>query len=172
MRPFIDTLEKMLQAHEQLLNLAREKQEVLIKGDVQELNKLLKEESTLVKQIGKLEALRQRQAQGLAARHRVNADEELTLEKLLAAIPDAGDDSTGENGKQQVLDLAQRLRDVIGRIKEQNELNMRLTEDALQLVNYSLELLTQTDEEITYHKPNNAGQQAPAAGRGFFDAQA
>lgn len=172
MRPFMDTLEKMLQAHEQLLNLAREKQEVLIKGDVQELNKLLKEESTLVKQIGKLEALRQRQAQGLAARHRVNADEELTLEKLLAAIPDAGDDSTGENGKQQVLDLARRLRDVIGRIKEQNELNMRLTQDALQMVNYSLELLTQTDEEITYHKPNNAGQQAPAAGRGFFDAKA
>ena len=71
-----------------------------------------------------------------------------------------------------MLDLAQRLRDVIGRIKEQNELNMRLTEDALQMVNYSLELLTQTDEEITYHKPNEPGQQAPATGRGFFDAKA
>jgi flagellar biosynthesis/type III secretory pathway chaperone len=166
MRMLIDTMQELLDAHEALLKLAQEKQEVLIKGDVERLSLLLKEEGRLVKQIGKLESERQFQARDLAVRYHIPQEEDLTLDRLLAKIPE-------ESGKAQVTDLAHKLRDVIGRLKQQNELNMRLTQDALQAVNYSLELLTRAEEEITYSKPTGQAQSTPpSAGRGFFDAKA
>ena len=166
MYPLIQALEELLDCHNQLLKLAREKQEVLIKGDVPTLSKLTKEEGRLVRKIGKVEQKRQQYVQELVSRYQLSPEEDWTLDRLLEHIP-------VEEGKEQVRTLAQNLRNVIDRLKAQNELNMRLTQDALQMVNYTLELLTARDEEVTYRNPMEQGHPSPQSpARGFFDAKA
>lgn len=166
MHNLIQSLEALLDCHNQLLELARQKQDVLIKGDVQTLSTLTKEESRLVRKMGKLENERQACAQELASRHGLQDGEDITLDRLLDHLP-AGEE------KDRVLELARHLRDVIQSLKAQNELNMRLTQDALAMVDYSLELLTGRDEDVIYRKPTEQGHpSAQKAARGFFDAKA
>ncbi|EGL83791.1 FlgN family protein [Caldalkalibacillus thermarum TA2.A1] len=167
MRMLIATLEELIQAHEMMLDIAQKKQEVLVKGDVQQLSALLQEEGTWLKQVSKLEHERQFQVEDCLRRLGLKAEEDITLSRLLPLIPD-------KEERNQVEALATQLLEIIGRLQRQNELNMRLTQDALKAVNHSLEVLTQSEPELTYQKPEQNGKNhsSEPSRRSFFDTKA
>ncbi|MDQ0339899.1 flagellar biosynthesis/type III secretory pathway chaperone [Caldalkalibacillus uzonensis] len=167
MQMLIATLEDLLQAHEAMLEIARSKQDVLIKGDVQGLSALLEKEGQWIKRLSKLEQERQFQVEDYVRRLGLEVDEDVTLSRLLALLP-------GSENKRKAERLAEQLTETIVKLREQNELNQRLIQDALKAVNHTLDVLTQNESEITYQKPDKQGkgQPGPPPGRGFFDIKA
>src|SRR5690554_2452611 len=142
----IVTIFKALTAvHEKFNEKAIEKQEAVKKGNMQALDQLLKEESALIQQLGKLENTRQ---------HVVNAwmqekgfvKENVTFEQLMKFFT--------EENKEELLHWEQRLVQEITKLKQQNELNQQLIEESLRFVNMSLDAMQPKQEFSNYHNPS------------------
>lgn len=163
----IKTLEETYEAHKQLMELTTQKRTVLIEGNVEQLSQIVHQESQLIKHIGKLEEERLFQVKELLQRKGVSTDQPMTMQQIIQTL------STSEE-KKQLEALFKDLSDLLGKMSEQNSLNMRLTQDSLNYVNQSLELYTETAKtNVNYEKPKQAGGKTKQQPRqGFFDTKA
>src|SRR5690242_7869457 len=107
-------VEALIREHEQLLSLAQRKKEVLIKGDMEALNVIVKEEVAFIHRIERLEAERMALGRLLAVRLQVSV-EQVTASRLLELAVDAEE-------KQGIKALTDRLRNVFEELKSLNDL--------------------------------------------------
>jgi flagellar biosynthesis/type III secretory pathway chaperone len=163
--PFISTLEELITIHVQLVQTAERKKSILVQGDIDALSKLIQEESKLVRQLGKLEEERMFQMNQYLAGKGIQA-EEMTLTQFLSVIPSSVE-------REEVRILAEKLQSAVSKLKENNELNGKLIQDSLNYVNHSIELLTDSNDPMTYKSPTKKLNQPPSTpGRSFFDTKA
>lgn len=165
---FIKTLEELNQIHNQLSKVSLEKREALIKGDIDQLSELVKQESQLVRKIGKLEEERSFQLQQYGSKQGIKTDN-LNFQDLLQTIPN-------KEEREKIESLTGELQHILGQLREQNDLNMRLTEDSLAYINQSIEVMTHFEHENgNYQAPQNknkSGKGQSSDGQRFFDAKA
>lgn len=145
----VSLLTEMVDLYRGVLNLSRNKQEVLIEVNPPELEKITKQEEFLILQIGKLESKRGKLLKGIAADCGVKP-EELTLSKLQELAEPA---------------MADRLEAVAGEFDQTmielasvNQLNTELIQRALGFINYNLNVLSQTTTGPTYASQGQTGQ--------------
>ncbi|WP_026672376.1 flagellar protein FlgN [Alkalihalobacterium bogoriense] len=158
-----EVLQELLSVHQAFRKLAKEKAEVLKKGDMPALDQLIKKEAVVIQQLKKLEQDRlfvveqYLHSKGLVT-------EGVTMAQLIQMTSPE---------EQEVLEkLQQELLEEIEGLKAENELNQQLIQDSLRFVNLSLDMLSpQQDEDVNYKRPKS-NQYEGGASRSIFDSRA
>lgn len=132
-----NTLNQELEVYKKLLELGKAKRKVLVEKFSSELQKIVSQEELYVQELFDLEPKRKDCIYVIAG----NSDAKLE------AVTDLIDES---DGKSVILNIANELRSVIDEIQNVNEGNQRLVEQALELAQYSVKLITRAPKPVTY----------------------
>lgn len=152
--PLNAILQQMIVVHEKLLQVGKEKQAAIIKGDPDLLLTIFPKESALLKEIGLLED--KRQAETLSY-------QSLSMSQIIEC-------STSAKEKEELLLHQSNLKAKLQELVAQQELNQQLIENSLAYINSMLGLFTQKQEpSLTYSARNFSKEQSYS--RSFFDAK-
>lgn len=143
-----------------LLELSKQKREFLIAGQAQKLEAVTRQEEVLILRIGKLEVLREKVLQEIAAAHQLNT-QGLTISQLRQLADD-------ENANK-IKEFEQVFSGITNELVPLNQLNTQLIQQSLNFVNYNINLLAQTQTGPTYAAKGSSGQSQPS--RTFLDAK-
>lgn len=126
-----------------LLVKAKEKQEGIIRNNLDSIEALNKEEAQLIKDISTLEADRVRDIENNPDKY---GDEalSLTLEEIKERFP--------EGMRVLVEKETKELMEVLGQLKDVNSENAQLLQQALRIVNVTINTITGADESNEYPK--------------------
>lgn len=163
MHTLYELLDNLIQLHKALYTLAMQKKEVLVKGDVDELVAITRQEQKLIKGVTAVETAR------------LNAVKELTTEKGLTpqegTLAELIKLTTSAEEKLRLTSCRNELSRIVTELKEANELNQQLLEQSLSFVNMTLDLITDTPEDdFIYGKPT--ADTYRQANRTFFNKKA
>lgn len=162
----VEILEQLVVEHEKMLKLAEHKKDVLIKGNIDELSRILQFESRCINAIQSLELEREKHV-SLYLMQRGIRKETCYLGDLIemAEKPEL---------KQSLSTCQQKLSNSISELKLVNELNQKLIEQSLAFLNFTIEELTVPFEEPTYQNAQKASRPNPymKPSHGFFDSKA
>lgn len=155
-------LDQLIELHRELLTVAEKKRKVVISGQPDALQNLLKEEDAL---IAKLETVEEERLKCVGQIAPAAKDvRHVTLHQLLEQM-DERDRTAIQGQMKQLLQLIEQL-------KRENELNQTLVHESLQHVQHTLNVLTKHPAEDYLYGPR---QQEPAENRessGIFDRKA
>lgn len=115
-----------------LAHLSNKKSQVLVEGNLDELDILLRGEQALIWQMGKLEERRFTLQVQLAADLGIHSSQ-LTLERLLSAVSD--------DVSPRCREVAERYGETARTLAQANQLNTELVQQAMAYVDFSLQLL-------------------------------
>ncbi len=138
-------LREIIGTNQQIYQLATEKKDILIVGNIDALARVVQQEGELIKRMGKLEAERQQLVNHIIQQYDIRQNE-VRLSDLLAQVPNSPD-------KEELSQLFVELSALLSEVHSLNELNQQLIENSLDFVNYSIELFTDTEDEQIYQKP-------------------
>lgn len=148
MEVLIDVLEKENQEYEQLLALSLKKTPVIVSEDLDELSKITDEEQIIVSRINHLDAQRTEAISDIAnvLNKDVNQLKIVDLIKMLAARPEE---------QEKLASVHDRIRENVRNVKRINEQNRELIEQALELVQFNMNVLQSVNkapETANYNK--------------------
>ncbi|MGM1049191.1 flagellar protein FlgN [Paenibacillus sp. N3/727] len=161
----IDSLQRLEMVYNDMLAVADDKKQAIMKNDVDTVVQLLNRESKGMKMIEKLERDRVESAYAFLQSRGVKSQLELTLTELARLVFDPEE-------KEKLLDVQSRLSRTLHELKEKNDLNQQLLVQSLDFIDFSLDMLTgkSSQDEVTYHHPSDKGG---STGRpGLFDTRA
>lgn len=141
-KPLKDNLEKQVQIYSELKNLADIKQKALVTNNLQELEAVTVREEQLLLEAAHVEKERLLWIDQMTQKEGKPADE-LTLSELADRYPELND-------------VKGKLETVVTGLMEVHELNTQLLKQAMNIVNFTLGLLTHQDKN-TYQKPGKNG---------------
>ncbi len=133
-----DNLERQTSLYHKIGDLAERKQKALLANNLPVIDSITKQEEKLILDAGTLEEERLAWAEKMAQVMNKPA-EELTLNELSERFP-------------ELEPVRVALEQAIGRLKDIHKVNTRLLEQAVEIVNLTLDVLTQPTE-TTYAKP-------------------
>ena len=157
----LKVLDELIKIHEALLKLSRQKQGVLVAGEVAELEVLTKQAELLIREAGVVEAAKTETVAKLSASLNL-AEQSPSLMKLRQLAEPAI--------AEKLEEIEIKLNAILQEVKTVNELNTKLLQNALNFVNYNINLLTQTPAELTYAPP--AQNAAAPRTKVLFDGKA
>lgn len=146
--------------YQELLDLSYQKREVLVHSNVDELEKIIKQEETLLFQAAKFDRICKSMIRELAVMYGLTEQE-----STLAKVVQLADQEMLSDFKN----IEQELSNVITKLAEVTALNTKLVEQGLLIVNYSLNLLAQSSVGPTYHPNENASFKPP--NKALFDSK-
>jgi flagellar biosynthesis/type III secretory pathway chaperone len=164
LKPLFAVVDAMLNVHQELLAIAQRKRDVLIRGDMEALNLIVKEENTLVFRVEKLEGERIAFGRLLAERIGV-APEQLTAARVAELAGDAEE-------KHRMTSLTDELRQVIGQLQALNDTNKKLIEQSLQFIRTSIEVLSESPQVPTYGDKGASNAPYASGKTSYFDSKA
>ncbi|WP_040209382.1 flagellar protein FlgN [Neobacillus jeddahensis] len=137
-----ETLEMMLDAHLKLLELVKQKRELLVDGSAAGLQNLIYQETVCADEIQKLEQQRQQIVKEYMAEQGITGDA-FTLDEVINT-------QKGGSNKAALTNLAKILRGVIDEISLMNETNQQLLQTSLSYIQYTIGLHVQKEPEFGY----------------------
>lgn len=141
MNPVVEELKEILSEelsiYRRLFQHANDKRKLLLEKFSTELQTIVNQEELLVQRLIELEPERRRCVATIAGSADANLD--IAVEQISEA-----------DGKSDIWMIGSRLRDVVNDIKSVNEENQRLIEQALELTQYSVKLITRAPADVTY----------------------
>ena len=148
MEVLIDVLEKESLEYEQLLSLSMRKTPVIVSEDLEELSKITDEEQIIVSRINHLDAQRNEAFNDIAnvLNKDVNKLKIVDLIKMLAARPEE---------QEKLATVFDKLQDNVRNVKRINEQNRELIQEALELVQFNMNVLqavNKAPETANYNK--------------------
>ena len=148
MEVLIDVLEKENREYEQLLSLSMRKTPVIVSEDLKELSKITDEEQIIVSRINHLDAQRNEAFNDIAnvLNKDVNKLKVVDLIKMLAARPEE---------QEKLATVFDKLQDNVRNVKRVNEQNRELIKEALELVQFNMNVLQSVNkapETANYNK--------------------
>ena len=158
-----DKLAKVLEQeallYQDASDISAKKTEVIVHGKIEELDSLVKAEQAIILKIGKLEDEREKIVRDLSA--------ELELDLEGVKLSDISS-RLGAGSYAKLENCQKSLANTIGGLKNSNETNAQLIQNALDYVNFSVNLLTTNQNAGNLYSQNgdeDAGQQR----RSIFD---
>ncbi|TFD95786.1 flagellar protein FlgN [Jeotgalibacillus sp. R-1-5s-1] len=153
-KPLLETLDQLIQLHQDFLKVAEEKADVLKNKDVSELQVILKKEQTYVAAIQTLEKRRMEQASSFISKDNATlADIIEEAEPLL---------------KQHLEQKRDELILAVANLAQQNELNRELTITSLQFVNMTINMLRPKNDTMNY---SNMKRKPQRMNQSMFDSR-
>ena len=133
MQNLLEVLEKEEETYEGLVKLEYEKKEILIKGDVPALEKMTDREQDVSSVLRNLEIRREKIMDDMSVV--LGKDKsELTIKYMIEILEKQPDEQA------RLGELREKLRSILDEMSQINDLNRMLTEQALELVEYDLNL--------------------------------
>lgn len=162
----VEILEQLIVEHEKMLKLAGHKRDVLIKGNIDELSRILQFESRCINTIQSLELEREKHVSLYLVQRGIR--------KETCYLSDLIEMAEKPELKKSLSMCQQKLGNIMTELKEANDLNQQLIEQSLEFVNFTLEEMTAPTEEPTYQNTQKASRLNPYAkpSHGFFDSKA
>jgi len=137
MENLIDVLTKECSEYEELLELSQKKTPIIIRGDLEQLQQITDEEQVVVSRIGNLEKKRVEVTADIA--NVLNRD--VTILKLSNLI----EMFSARPEEQKILsEIHDRLQQAVNNLKKINEQNEQLIKNALEMVEFEMNLLQAT----------------------------
>jgi flagellar biosynthesis/type III secretory pathway chaperone len=159
----LDSMNKLRDMHKALLELAKDKTQVLVRNDVDMLNQIVNKESKLTRLILEADQERIQLINEYLLSRGYNPNPKITISDLVRAIFKAED-------KQALSDAQISLLQVLVELKERNAINQQLIGQSLAFIDYSLDLVVGTSgDDMVYHNPT---QQKYGNRLGVFDSRA
>ena len=168
MEDLIDVLEKQSAEYEGLLELSHKKTPLIVSGDLSNLQKITDDEQIVVSRLQNLEKKRAEVTADIA--NVLNRDVEnlklTNLIEMMAARPEE---------QAKLAEFHDRLRSVVRGLQQSNEHNRELLMNALEMVEFEMNLLQATrmaPETANYNKnAYNSGDTMGVVGGGFDTKQ-
>ena len=161
----IDVLTNEEKEYQDLILLSQEKTPVLVKGDLEKLQKITEAEQFVIGKVNKLEKRRTEVVTDIAL--------VLGKDKETLKITDIADMLNSQPEEQKkLLDLNDKLRDTLKKIQTVNELNKELVNESLDFIKYNLDLFKSAYQEpATGNYTKEAFNTSTISGPGVFDAK-
>lgn len=156
----IEGLEKLITLHKSLNEIAKRKTKIIINGQIDPLQSILKEESRHTHAIHKFNNTVLKIGSELLGKDDFPI-ENLTLSNVI--------NNSKKEDRVILTHLQQELQEQVEELNQQNKLNQELLDQSLQLINVSLDLLTPDMESINYN-PSTQNEQKEAYS--IFDSKA
>lgn len=161
----IDVLEKEEKEYQDLILLSREKTPVLVKGDLEKLQKITDAEQFVIGKINKLEKKRTEVVGDIALVLGRDKDTLKVTEiaELLNSQPEE---------QKRLLEIYDKLKDTLNKIQTVNDLNRELVNESLDFIKYNLDLFKSVYQEpVTGNYTKEAYNTSTVPGAGVFDAK-
>ena len=129
----IEILNEQTERHTELLGLSIEEKDAIVQNDIETLQKLVNLKNIVISQNNKLEKKRLSLMSDIV--------EVLALKDKDIDIKALADLLEGKPEQAELIEAGRKLRDVVIQLKEINDLNKDLLENALGFVEYSLNAL-------------------------------
>jgi flagellar biosynthesis/type III secretory pathway chaperone len=149
-------LSQELDIYHKLYQLAEQKKKLLLEKFSTELQGIVTQEEILVQRLIDIEPERISCVAKIAGREDANLDE------AVEAVAEA-------DGKSDLWMTGSKLKDAVAAIKKINDENQRLLEQALELTQYSIKLITRAPKDVTY---GASGVQGSKKGHSLIDRKA
>ena len=143
-------LEQELDTYAKLLIFAQKKKKLLLEKFSTELQTIVGKEELLIQTLIDLEPLR-RKCVG-----KITGSEDANLDAAVEAVSDA-------DGKSDLWMIGSQLKDKVHVIKDINVENQRLLEQALELTQYSIKLITRAPGDSTYSAAGKKANKRPSS---------
>ena len=166
MEHIIEVLEQENTEYRTLIKLSEEKTPIIIKADLENLNRITEAEQVIVARIQKLEKDRMSTMADIA--EVTNLKPDIKLGDLITMM----DKHPEEQKKLQ--DLHARLKETMRRMKQVNEQNRDLLQDSLEMVQFEMNLLQSlktAPETADYNSSAYANGSIMGSGTKRFDAK-
>lgn len=151
-------LEQLVQLHQSLYALSVQKTEVLKTGDINQLQELMKKEKKHMKAINETEQNRIEQTAKWAQANEL-PEESVTVTTMLEHLQDT---EAGQTLEQ----ITTTLTETLVKLKQQEQLNLQLTQQSLQFVQLSMDMIAPTIDTFNY------GEKQQTNKRSVFDSKA
>lgn len=160
MKAVVDQLKAILsdelEIYQQLHRLAGEKKKLLLEKFSTEFQSIVSKEEVLVQRLIDLEPERRECVE------KISGSKDANLDAAVEVVSEA-------DGKSDLWMIGSKLRDVVASIKKINDENQRLLEQALELTQYSIKLITRAPKDVTY---GASGTQGTKKGHSLVDRKA
>lgn len=156
----IDVLKNEEELYRDILKASHEKTDIIVKGDIAELEKATREEQIKIFQLADLEDIREKIIAKLALQYGKKPFE-MNVTMLKSLLP--------QDRAQKLEDTNIKLLKVLNEIKEVNNLNAKLIKNSLEYIDFSMNLLS--GAELTGSTYGNSGQTGDVRKRNFFDVK-
>ena len=166
MEELIDTLDKEDRLYADLIPIQEEKIRAIIANDFDSLSRLQGQEQALVDQVGNLENKRLRVTEDIATVLGMKP-EEMNLEKLVNKL------NNQPKEKETLEKLHDRLKQTMGRLQELNLQNKKLLTEALEMVEFNMNVIrsTRMSSGSSNYSSDAAQVDYGDYGAGMFDAK-
>ncbi|WP_246001154.1 flagellar protein FlgN [Oceanobacillus piezotolerans] len=161
MTPVIELMNNLVQVHEELLNISKEKSDRIKEGDMDKMQAILVKERKQIRLLEQTEKKRQELVDAWFLSH-FPSSEEATITKMLEAMEQ-------EQDKEILAGVTAKLTERITELKQQEELNRVLLSQSMQFVQLSLDLMRPSISNINYGSKNKENEEP---NRSLFDSQA
>lgn len=160
----VDIMNGQIALYSELIALEDDKKHSIIHNRYEDLNRLVQKETKLLKQAGELEEKRIFEVNRYVVGKGYRPSPGVTVSDIVKL-------TTRHEEKQLLTTAQQDLVALLQQLKEINQLNQLLAEHSLDIIQYSIDVMTgMPEDDMTYCHP---GQQQPAANRlGMYDFRA
>ncbi|TXK80953.1 flagellar protein FlgN [Paenibacillus sp. N3.4] len=147
-QPLLETMNILQEAHEALLELAKDKTPVLVSNNIDQLNIIVNRENKWVRAIADANQERIQIIGSYLISRGYNPNPKITVSDLIKVIFKAEE-------KQALIEAQHKLLDTIETLKKTNTINQQLIEQSLAFIDYSLDLVIGApDDDMVYRNPN------------------
>lgn len=159
-QPVIKLLEKLVQAHELLFKMSKQKTEDIKGSHTEQLQATLIKEQKQVQSIELIEAKRLTEVNDWLNQRQL-PPEKGTITHMLEEL-------SNDIEKEALENVTVRLSELIVNIKQQEQLNQALLQQSMQFVQLSLNMMQPSIENMNYHKDHSP----MVTERSLFDSKA
>ncbi|MDR3120875.1 MAG: flagellar protein FlgN [Clostridiales bacterium] len=159
-----DVLERETLLYRDASDISAKKTEVIVRGKIEELDSLVKAEQAIILKIGRLEGERE----GIIGE--LSAELDLDLEGVTLSDINA---RLGEASFQRLDGCQKQLAATLGGLKDTNDMNAQLIQNALDYINFSVNLITSDQSGGNVYSPDGeeGGGKTAAARKHIFDVK-
>lgn len=140
-KDLISVLTKILDVYKQLLILSKEKRMVIVSVKMTELEKIVRQEQIMVATIGKLEQQREAVLTSLLVSENISTPNKELLDLVMFCDKDMGN---------KIAEIHRQFKETLAELESNNKMNNHLITQALSVVNYNLNVLSEASVETTY----------------------
>lgn len=154
----INVLDQENRVYDSILKISKSKTNIIVEGKVSELENIVKLEQSLVLQMGRLEDMREKLVEKVAAQLNVKPAD-ITISELMKHI---------KSDQAHKLKACQdTLNTTISELKNANDLNSKLIKNSLDFINFSINLVATVDAGSNNY--GHTGQVNDGKKKTFFD---
>jgi hypothetical protein len=152
----ISVMKKLLKLHQSLYELSVKKTDIVIKGDMDALNQILRDQQAHLTAISQFESERQKNAGAI-----LPGMDKPTISECIEAVDGVE--------KETLIQLRTDLLEIVSKIKEKNELNQQMIHQSLQFVHLTMNLVAPQPMDFNYG-PKAGKTAGPSSG--LFNSKA